>query len=296
MSGLELNTASLVLAALLLLVAFLYSRALEAAEPDVHPLALARQAAVSRVRASSQETAVYRHRLAGSRGVVTLYDAFHEGLNGARNKPYLGRRPVPGAPYTWSYEEISERVTNFGSGLLRLADLRPGQFSKNFLGIFMTWLVADLACGFYGLCACPLYDATGRETVKRILGKTCLTALVTSRKHLAGLLEAKPDAAWLKLLVLVDGDAAAEEEDRAKKLGVELVAFGRVEEIGSANRRPHIPPKPEDVATLCWTGGTTGEPKGAMIMHRVGSPYDGGARRAEWSGGAGQIVSFTLKC
>ncbi|PNI43481.1 ACSL1 isoform 10, partial [Pan troglodytes] len=38
--------------------------------------------------------------------------------------------------------------------------------------------------------------------------------------------------------------------------------------LGRANRRKPKPPAPEDLAVICFTSGTTGNPKGAMVTHR----------------------------
>lgn len=37
--------------------------------------------------------------------------------------------------------------------------------------------------------------------------------------------------------------------------------------LGRANPVPHNPPAPYDTATLCYTSGTTGVPKGAVLTH-----------------------------
>ncbi|XP_010162385.1 long-chain-fatty-acid--CoA ligase 1-like, partial [Antrostomus carolinensis] len=39
-------------------------------------------------------------------------------------------------------------------------------------------------------------------------------------------------------------------------------------ELGRAHRQKPMPPKPEDLAVICFTSGTTGNPKGAMITHQ----------------------------
>lgn len=39
-----------------------------------------------------------------------------------------------------------------------------------------------------------------------------------------------------------------------------------VEAIGAANLIAHIPPKPDDIASINYTSGTTGNPKGCVLL------------------------------
>lgn len=42
-----------------------------------------------------------------------------------------------------------------------------------------------------------------------------------------------------------------------------------IEEYGRNHRLNPIPPKSEDICTICYTSGSTGEPKGALLPHKA---------------------------
>ena len=47
-----------------------------------------------------------------------------------------------------------------------------------------------------------------------------------------------------------------------------MISFSEIEQKGSHNLQPEIPPKPDDLCTVCYTLGTTGNPNGVMLTHR----------------------------
>lgn len=48
---------------------------------------------------------------------------------------------------------------------------------------------------------------------------------------------------------------------RAKNRGIELVRFEEVERLGATKSHPEVPPRINDICTVCYTSGTTGTPK-----------------------------------
>ncbi len=53
----------------------------------------------------------------------------------------------------------------------------------------------------------------------------------------------------------------------APGLKAQVVTLEAVVAAGREHPRAHIPPLPRDTATLCYTSGTTGIPKGAILSH-----------------------------
>jgi long-chain acyl-CoA synthetase len=59
-------------------------------------------------------------------------------------------------------------------------------------------------------------------------------------------------------------------EDEAASLQehkVCLLMFDELIELGRKHPSPHVPPSPSDLATVCYTSGTSGTPKGVMLTH-----------------------------
>lgn len=50
--------------------------------------------------------------------------------------------------------------------------------------------------------------------------------------------------------------------------GIKVYDFEEIENFGAEFPRKHTPPCEDEVASLCYTSGTTGQPKGAMLTHK----------------------------
>ncbi|KFW81686.1 Long-chain-fatty-acid--CoA ligase 1 [Manacus vitellinus] len=203
--------------------------------------------------------------------VRTAYDIFQRGLQVSNNGPCLGFRK-PNQPYEWiSYKEVSDRAECVGSALLHRG-FKPSHIQ--YIGIFSQnrpeWVIIEQGCYAFSMVVVPLYDTLGAEAITYIVNKADLSLVFCDKPDKAKLLLTsveKGDTPILNTIVIMES-FGVDLVERGKKCGVEIFSMREIEELGRAHRQKPMPPKPEDLAVICFTSGTTGNPKGAMITHQ----------------------------
>ncbi|NXP94509.1 ACSL5 ligase, partial [Passerina amoena] len=201
----------------------------------------------------------------------TLYEVFQRGVSISGNGDCLGYRK-PKQPYQWlTYKQVSDRTKYLGSGLLQKG-CQPS--SSQYIGIFAQnrpeWIISEYACYTYSMVAVPLYDTLGPEAIVYIVNKADISVVICDTPAKAEVLLKNCEdkkTPCLKIIVLMDL-FDKELKDRGAKVGVEILSLQEVEELGRNNIREPVPPKPEDLSVVCFTSGTTGNPKGAMLTHQ----------------------------
>ena len=166
---------------------------------------------------------------------------------------------------TWS--QYYDRSRAVGLGLTALGAAkgdRVALLSENRL----EWLYTDMGTLGIGACLVPIYTTLTAEEVAYIVGNAEARVLVVEDPvQVEKALTAAGQCPALKTIVAMD--AGGVSDDR-------LISFSRLMEMGAAARQkePEAFEKlsdsvsPEDLATIVYTSGTTGLPKGAMITHK----------------------------
>lgn len=201
----------------------------------------------------------------------TLYEVFQRGLAVSDNGPCLGYRK-PNQPYKWiSYKQVSDRAEYLGSCLLHKG-YKPSQ--DQFIGIFAQnrpeWVISELACYTYSMVAVPLYDTLGAEAIIYVINRADISVVICDTPQKATMLIENVEKGLtpgLKTVILMDPF----DDDlmkRGEKCGIEMLSLHDAENLGKENFKKPVPPNPEDLSVICFTSGTTGDPKGAMLTHQ----------------------------
>lgn len=193
--------------------------------------------------------------------------------------PFLGHRPVQAdgtvGDYVWeTYEEVGQRVEKFGSGLVTLglcperedAELR----NRGLLGFYAKnrpeWVIGEQGCYSQAIIPVPGYDTLGVESIAYVINQTEMTTMFCSAEVIHNLFDCKASCPSLQNIIQME---PVNDETRAKgdAVGLKIFSMAEVEEAGAKNMQPLKPPSPKDIMTFCYTSGTTGDPKGALITH-----------------------------
>nr|KAF6454507.1 acyl-CoA synthetase long chain family member 5 [Rousettus aegyptiacus] len=201
----------------------------------------------------------------------TIYETFQRGLVVSGNGPCLGYRK-PNKPYRWlSYKQVSHRAEYLGSYFLHKGyNPSPDQFIGIFAQNRPEWTISELACYTYSMVVVPLYDTLGPEAVVHIINKADLAIVICDTFQKASVLIENVEKGLtpgLRIIILMN-PFEDDLKQRGEKSGVEILSFSEAENIGRENFKKPVPPSPEDLCVICFTSGTTGYPKGAMLTHQ----------------------------
>ncbi len=152
--------------------------------------------------------------------------------------------------------EFHERVVSAAKGLIALG-IAKGDAVTIFSSTRLEWGILDFALAAVGAVSVPIYDTDSAPQAQRIMNDSVVKlAFADNRERFDRLDSVKDHCPALKQILMIEGNALGALEG----LGVAVSDEELNERVATV--------RADDLATIVYTSGSTGNPKGAELTHK----------------------------
>ena len=152
--------------------------------------------------------------------------------------------------------EFHERVVSAAKGLIALG-IAKGDAVTIFSSTRLEWGILDFALAAVGAVSVPIYDTDSAPQAQRIMNDSAVKlAFADNRERFDRLDSVKDRCPALKQILMIEGNALGALEG----LGVAVSDEELNERVATV--------RADDLATIVYTSGSTGNPKGAELTHK----------------------------
>ncbi|GMJ15056.1 long-chain acyl-CoA synthetase 4 [Hibiscus trionum] len=219
---------------------------------------------------------VYRSRFAENgfpapiTGMDSCWDIFRMSVEKYPDNPMLGRRQIvdgKAGKYVWqTYKEVYDIVIKVGNSI-RSCGVEEGGKCGIYGANCAEWIMTMEACNAHGLSCVPLYDTLGAGAVEFIICHAEVSIAFVEEKKIAELFKTFPNSTKYLRTIVSFGKVAPDQKAEAEKHGLGIFTWEEFLQLGE-NKQYDLPiKKKNDVCTIMYTSGTTGDPKGVLISN-----------------------------
>ena len=152
--------------------------------------------------------------------------------------------------------EFHERAVSAAKGLIALG-IAKGDAVTIFSSTRLEWGILDFALAAVGAVSVPIYDTDSAPQAQRIMNDSAVKlAFADNRERFDRLDSVKDHCPALKQILMLEGNALGALEG----LGVAVSDEELNERVATV--------RADDLATIVYTSGSTGNPKGAELTHK----------------------------
>lgn len=172
------------------------------------------------------------------------------------------------------FKDYFQNALNFGAGLLEIGTMRGdhiGLISDN----RVEWSIADMGLMSIGAIDVPRgCDASERDLSYILSFAECKTVIAENTAQIKKILGLRETLSGISIIISIE-NPSDEERKTAKSINILLYTYHEILERGIAYRKANpgaVESELEkgtwnDTATIIFTSGTTGEPKGVILSH-----------------------------
>ncbi|HEY7037866.1 MAG TPA: long-chain fatty acid--CoA ligase [Methylomirabilota bacterium] len=197
---------------------------------------------------------------------VTLASMFWNRVERDGDRPAQQSKEA-GVWKTRTWREVGETVRELATGLLAL-----GRTKDEAVGILSAsraeWVQADFAIFSAGCRTIPIYPTYPPDLIQYIVNDAGVkTLFVEDAGQLAKVLEVQGKMDGLEQIVVIQGYSGEPSSQIMSWDGLRRLGRDNVERLKSDLAGRVAAARPEDIATIVYTSGTTGPPKGVVQTH-----------------------------